>query len=65
MGVNVTKGGQIEEDNYCFGMRVGCAIGVCTNQHNHDRRNHNVDKTVDHNGNDYEYNLRNGHGKYL
>jgi len=37
----------------------GCAIGVCTNQYDHDRRNHNVDKTVDYN--DYEHNLRDGY----
>ena len=53
---------QSEKNNYCFGLRTGCAIGVCTNQHDHDRRNHNGDKTVDRNANNYEHNLRDGHG---
>ena len=52
-----------EENNHCFGLRTGCAFGVCTNQHDYDQRNNNVDKTVDHN--DYEHNLRGGYCKYI
>jgi hypothetical protein len=60
----IKKEEQSEKNNHSFGLRVGCAIGVCANQHDHDRRNY-VDKTVDHNGNDYDHNLRDGHGKYI
>ena len=46
----------MKKNNYCFGLRAGCAIGVCTNQHDHDRRNYNINETNDHD--DYEHNLR-------
>ena len=49
-----------EKNNHCFGLRTGCAIGVCTDQHDHDRRNYYVDETVDHNRNNNEHNLRDG-----
>jgi len=44
---------QNEENNHCFGLRTGCAVGVCTNQHDHDRRNHDNEQTNNYERNDY------------
>jgi len=38
-------------------------MGVCTNQHDHDRRNYNINETNNHD--DYQHNLRGRYGNYL
>ena len=61
----INKEAESEENNHCFGLRLVCAFGVCTNVHYHDRRNNNNEQTNDHNGNNHEYNLRDGHCEYI